>query len=261
MAVRLYVGNLPYNATEAELREHFSAVGPVSGVWIATDRETGRPRGFAFVEYEDRALAEEAVRRFNSKSFGGRPLAVNEARPQERGAGGGAPPPRRPGPPPSGGPPRYGSGPPGGRFDGPPGDGSGPPRPRPAFRPAPSADSGFFPDTSEPVRRTREATPKKKKERDRGREFDKVRPPKQRPIQVASGGRFFSSDDFDEDDIEGTGVEELEGDSLELDEETDDTAASDDGGAEADSETETESEAEEADEADADEPPDEPAKH
>src|SRR5262245_60099789 len=144
MAVRLYVGNLPYTATEAELREHFSAIGPVSGVWIATDRETGRPRGFAFVEYEDRALAEEAVRRFNSKPFGGRPLAVNEARPQERGGGGGGggAPLRRPGPPP-GGAPRYGSAP-GPRHDGPPGEGA--PRPRPAFRPASGPEPGFFPD-------------------------------------------------------------------------------------------------------------------
>ena len=199
MAVRLFVGNLPYSATEAELREHFSAAGPIAGIWIATDRETGRPRGFAFVEFEDRAVAEDAIRRFNNQPFGGRPLAVNEARPQDRG-GGGAPPPRRPGPPSSA--PRPGPG----------GDAGGPPRPRPPFRPQGPPDSGFFsPEESADFgRRTRDAAPRKpkKKERDRGREFDKVREPKRPPIQVASGGRFFSSDDFDED----------EGDLEELDE-------------------------------------------
>lgn len=80
MAVRLFVGNLPYNATEAELREHFSAVGPLTHVHLATDRESGRPRGFAFVEFNERSQAEEAVRRFNNQMFKGRPIAVNEAR-------------------------------------------------------------------------------------------------------------------------------------------------------------------------------------
>jgi cold-inducible RNA-binding protein len=80
MSVRLFVGNLPYNTTEAELREHFSAVGPLTYVHLPTDRESGRPRGFAFVEFGDRSQAEEAVRRFNNQLFKGRPIAVNEAR-------------------------------------------------------------------------------------------------------------------------------------------------------------------------------------
>lgn len=80
MSVRLFVGNLPYNTTEAELREHFSAVGPLTYVHLPTDRESGKPRGFAFVEFSDRAQAEEAVRRFNNQLFKGRPIAVNEAR-------------------------------------------------------------------------------------------------------------------------------------------------------------------------------------
>jgi cold-inducible RNA-binding protein len=80
MSVRLFVGNLPYNTTEAELREHFSAVGPLTYVHLPTDRESGRPRGFAFVEFNDRSQAEEAVRRFNNQLFKGRPIAVNEAR-------------------------------------------------------------------------------------------------------------------------------------------------------------------------------------
>jgi cold-inducible RNA-binding protein len=80
MAVRLFVGNLPYNVTEAELREYFSAVGPVSYISIPTDRETGRQRGFAFLEFKDPAQADEAIRRFNNQSFKGRSLSVNEAR-------------------------------------------------------------------------------------------------------------------------------------------------------------------------------------
>lgn len=83
MSVRLFVSNLPYNATEAELREYFSTVGSVSYISLPTDRETGRPRGFAFIEFSDRAQAEEAIRRFNNQLFKGRPLVVNEARPRE----------------------------------------------------------------------------------------------------------------------------------------------------------------------------------
>ncbi len=80
MAIRLFVGNLPYNVTEAELREHFSTVGPLSYISIPTDRETGRQRGFAFLEFKDRTQADEAIRRFNNQPFQGRSLSVNEAR-------------------------------------------------------------------------------------------------------------------------------------------------------------------------------------
>ncbi len=83
MPVRLFVGNLPYNVTEAELREYFSAAGPVSYLSLPTDRETGQVRGFAFVEFADRAHAEDAVRRFNNQQFKGRPMAVSEARARE----------------------------------------------------------------------------------------------------------------------------------------------------------------------------------
>lgn len=86
MSVRLFVGNLSFDVTEAELRELFSAAGPPSYVRIPTDRETGKPRGFAFVEFGDRAQAEDAIRRFNQQLFKGRPLAVNEARAREEGA-------------------------------------------------------------------------------------------------------------------------------------------------------------------------------
>ncbi len=83
MSVRLFVSNLSYDVTEADLREYFSAVGPVSYLSVPTDRETGRPRGFAFIEFSDRAQATEAIRRFNNQPFMGRPLVVNEARPRE----------------------------------------------------------------------------------------------------------------------------------------------------------------------------------
>ena len=90
MAVRLFVGNMPYGATDADLRAHFSTVGEPSQVVIPVDRETGRPRGFAFVEYIDRTKAEEAITRFNQQPFMGRSLSVSEARPrEERGPGGG----------------------------------------------------------------------------------------------------------------------------------------------------------------------------
>src|SRR6266446_7680050 len=80
MAVRLFVGNLPYDVTEAELRAHFTAVGPLASLSLAMDRDTGKPRGFAFVEFSARADAEDAMRRLNNQAFKGRPLAVNEAR-------------------------------------------------------------------------------------------------------------------------------------------------------------------------------------
>ncbi|HLG16329.1 MAG TPA: hypothetical protein VJH03_17750 [Blastocatellia bacterium] len=83
MTVRLFVGNLPYDTTEADLRELFAAIGPLSYLHLATDRESGKPRGFAFVEFGDGAHAAEAVRRFNNQLFKGRPLAVNEARAKE----------------------------------------------------------------------------------------------------------------------------------------------------------------------------------
>jgi RNA recognition motif-containing protein len=102
VSVRLFIGNLPYAATEADLREHLSSVGAPTQIVLPTDRETGRPRGFAFVDYADREIAEEAIRRFNQQPFKGRPLAVSEARPREdRPAGprpGGFSSPRPPGP-------------------------------------------------------------------------------------------------------------------------------------------------------------------
>ncbi len=118
MAVRLFVGNMPYGATDADLRTHFSPVGTPSQIVIPVDRETGRPRGFAFVEYLDRAQAEAAIAKFNQQPFMGRSLSVSEARPREAGGGGGG---FRPGGGGFGGPR-----PPGGGFGGPRPMGGGP---------------------------------------------------------------------------------------------------------------------------------------
>ena len=84
MSVRLFVGNLPYSATEADIREHFGAVGAPLQIVIPTDRDTGRPRGFAFVDYDDRGVAEKAIQQLHGQPFKGRPLSVSEARPRER---------------------------------------------------------------------------------------------------------------------------------------------------------------------------------
>lgn len=83
MPVRLFLGNLPYSATEADLRAHVSAVAPPLSIVLPMDRETGRPRGFAFVDYPDLAAATEVIRRLNGQPFLGRALSVSEARPRE----------------------------------------------------------------------------------------------------------------------------------------------------------------------------------
>jgi hypothetical protein len=96
MAVRLFVGNLPYDVTEAELRAHFAAIGPLAYLSLAMDRDTGKPRGFAFVEFSARADAEDAMRRLDNHLFKGRPLAVNEARARDAPAPPSAPRAPRP---------------------------------------------------------------------------------------------------------------------------------------------------------------------
>ena len=90
MGRKLYVGNLPYTATEATLREAFSASGTVDSVNLITDRDTGQARGFGFVEMSNNAEADRAIAELNGRELDGRALNVNEARPRpERGAGGG----------------------------------------------------------------------------------------------------------------------------------------------------------------------------
>jgi cold-inducible RNA-binding protein len=98
MAVRLFVGNLPYDVTETELRAHFAAVGPLAYLSLATDRDTGKPRGFAFVEFSTRADAEDAMRRLNDQAFKGRALVVNEARARDAPASPSVPRPTAPRP-------------------------------------------------------------------------------------------------------------------------------------------------------------------
>jgi RNA recognition motif-containing protein len=82
--MNIYVGNLSYGMSEDELREAFSAYGDVSSVKILTDRETGRSRGFGFVEMPNQSEGEAAVTQLNGKELSGRTLRVNEARPRER---------------------------------------------------------------------------------------------------------------------------------------------------------------------------------
>ncbi len=84
--MKLYVGNLSYQTTEAELRTMFEPHGPVTSAKLATDRETGKPRGFGFVEMGDEG-AKAAIKALDGKDAGGRNLTVNEAKPREAGFG------------------------------------------------------------------------------------------------------------------------------------------------------------------------------
>ena len=89
MGKKLYVGNLPFTATESELRSLFEAHGSIASVNVITDRETGRARGFAFVEMEDASDAANAMRALDGSEMGGRNLRVNEAQDKRAGGGGG----------------------------------------------------------------------------------------------------------------------------------------------------------------------------
>jgi len=179
----LFVGNLSYSTTEADLRTHFGAVAPPSQVVLPVDRETGRPRGFAFIEYLDRGHAETAIQRFNGVAYNGRPLAVSEARAREdRGPGGpgGFSSPRPGGyssPRPAG---------PGGGFSG--GGGFG--GPRPPFDPNAPAQPrarNFGPD-AKPQKGPGSKAKKKDADRPRG------------PIPTKFTGRSFSLDDDSADE-------------------------------------------------------------
>ena len=171
MAVRLFVGNLSYATTEADLRAYFGTVAPPSQVVLPVDRETGRPRGFAFVEFLERSQAEQAIQKFNGQVFNGRPLAVSEARAREdRGPGGPRP----------GGP----MGPRPGGFGGPRPPSFGGPRPFDPAAPAPPRNRNFGPD-AKPQRGGSAKAKKKETERPRG------------PIPLKSTGRSFTLDDAD----------------------------------------------------------------
>lgn len=178
MGVRLFVGNLSYSTTEADLRTYFAAVAPPSQIVLPVDRDTGRPRGFAFVEFPERADAEAAIQRFNGQVLNGRPLAVSEARAREDrgpgGGGGGYRPAGPPGPRPSGGfaprPPSFGG-------------------PRPFEAPAgPPRNRNFGPD-AKPQRGGSAKAKKKDAERPRG------------PIPLKSTGRSFTLDDDSPDEL------------------------------------------------------------
>lgn len=203
MAVRLFVGNLAYSTTEADLRTHFGAVAPPSQVVLPVDRETGRPRGFAFIEFLDRAHAEQAIQRFNGQVFNGRPLAVSEARAREdRGPGG----PPRPGG--FSGPPR-----PGGFTPRPPGGGGGfSPRPFDSGSPAPGGAAGrsrnFGPD-AKPQRGGNAKSKKKDADKPRG------------PIPMKNTGRSFSLDDVDAPDEPLPDIDDIATSKPATDEDTD----------------------------------------
>ena len=90
MATKLYVGNLSFRTTSEDLREAFATVGTVESATVIEDRDTGRSRGFGFVEMATPEEAAAAIEQFNGKDFGGRNLTVNEAKPRaDRGGGGG----------------------------------------------------------------------------------------------------------------------------------------------------------------------------
>lgn len=87
--MKIYVGNLSFQSSENEIRDLFGQFGEVTEVTLITDRETGRPRGFGFVEMRNDQEAREAMQQLDGKDFGGRSLKVNEARPKTERSGGG----------------------------------------------------------------------------------------------------------------------------------------------------------------------------
>jgi RNA recognition motif-containing protein len=216
----LFIGNLPYQATEDDLRQHFSQVGEPTQIVRPLDRETGRARGFAFVEYAERSHAEEAIRQFDGQLFMGRPLAVSEARAREdRGPGGpprpggafggpragggsggyGGPRPGGTGGPGGPGGSRPGGGFGGGGYGGPrPGGGYGGPRPGgqggPPSGPAAARERNFGPP----------APPKGKKKKENFQQ--KERGPKG-PIPTKFTGRMYDLDEVDA--AEDTAVDDV----------------------------------------------------
>jgi len=89
MAKKLYVGNLSYNATQEQVHSLFSQAGEVQEISLITDRETGRPKGFGFVEMVTEEGAQAAIKKFDGYALDNRNLTVNEARPREERSGGG----------------------------------------------------------------------------------------------------------------------------------------------------------------------------
>jgi RNA recognition motif-containing protein len=191
----LFVGNLPYQATEEDLRTHFSQVGAPTQIVRPLDRETGRARGFAFVEYAERSAAEEAIKKFDGQLFMGRPLAVSEARAREdRGPGG----PPRPGggyggPRPGGG---FGGGGGGGGYSG-GGGGFGGPRPSGGFGGGGGYSGGGPPGAGHARQKDfgPPAPPKDKK-----KPFKKNEDKPRGPIPTKFTGRMYDLDGTDDED-------------------------------------------------------------
>ncbi len=88
MSTKLYVGNLSFGVTSDDLQEHFAQAGTVESAKVVEDRDTGRSRGFGFVEMSSSDEAQAAIEQFNGQDLDGRSLIVNEARPREEGGGG-----------------------------------------------------------------------------------------------------------------------------------------------------------------------------
>lgn len=182
MPVRLFVGNLSYEVTESDLRDFFQPVGQLSAVILPMDRDTGKPRGFAFVEFTDKAEADEAVRRFNNQSLKGRNVVINEARARDSQPGPGS------GDRPRVSHPRTGSG---------------------SKPPSAGADIDFDPLESgrgpRGERRNRQFSgdskpARKKKQRQGSRGGDSWA--RKGPIRERSGGQFFGDTDDEEYDYE-----------------------------------------------------------
>ena len=169
MPSRVFVGNLPYDATEGEIREHFSEAAPVSRVFMPLDRETGRPRGFAFVEFAETEHADLAIQKLHQKTFKDRPLVVNEARPSEGRPSGGV------------------------RPSGPSGAGATP------FRPQPRSGVGGQPSLGSAPRN---ASPSRSRRRGGKRpSWDEA--PKKEPIQEVRRAQMFGgNEDIEEDEEE-----------------------------------------------------------
>ena len=189
MSVRLFVGNLPYDTTEAELKEFFSSIGPLATVIIPVDRETGKRRGFAFVEFNDPAQAAEAGRRLNNQPFKGRNITINEARARESRPEGAAP-----------------------RFSGgmrP--TGTGRPPARPGFTPRPSLGApDFSSDMMDGEKSARaenrrrnfgaDAKPAHKRKNQYGAKGEMGT--RKGPIRERGGGQIFGSDDDNDSDYD-----------------------------------------------------------
>ena len=188
MSVRLFVGNLPYDTTEAELKEFFSSIGPLATVIIPVDRETGKRRGFAFVEFNDPAQATEASRRLNNQPFKGRNITINEARARESR--------------PDGAGPRFG----GGMR---PSGGTGRPPARPGFTPRPSLGT---PDFSADMMDSSKASRTENRRRNFGADAKPAHKRKNQygpkgeagmrkgPIRERGGGQIFGSDEDNAND-------------------------------------------------------------